>query len=371
MRVQHDMMKIHSFTAMFLLRATHSTATIHKRLDTPYANAQSKVDLLDAAVLSNNVQDVQELLPKYHRFEFTAHTIGLAMRFSGADMVADSIESNLDTIGKRAFVECPIESIVVPDGTKSIESEVFLNRKQLKSVQIPASTNLEFRAFSGCDGLANQNGAIVVNQTLFDVANADSLERRLTPLELGPAISQIGTCTSFLPEIVYRSEDTKSAQPDLKALKAGASFCFGRFPVQKVCSLRDLSWFALAVEGEKALLITPHAIMALLCRETEDAEWRTSAARKLLNGAFMDAAFTPEERDLIVPTNTVSPTTDNVFLLSLEETDTSPTGPFSLQQQRHMRALNKEDRDMTVVNMWLGDFARSERGHRTSMPTDS
>lgn len=49
---------------------------------------KAKVELLNTAVLTNNVQDVQALFAKHHQFEFTARAFGLAMRFCGADMVA-------------------------------------------------------------------------------------------------------------------------------------------------------------------------------------------------------------------------------------------------------------------------------------------
>lgn len=227
---------------------------------------------------------------------------------------------NLDAIGKRAFAGCPIESIVIPEGTKSIEEEAFMDCKKLQSVQVPSDTKLGFQAFSGCDALADQNGAIVVNQTLFGVPDPQSISAYLTPLKLDSSITAIGTTVSLLPQIVYRPDKTAPTPPDLEALKIGASFSLGRFPIQKSFYTQDLSWIVLTVERKKALLITSRAIMARMYPPAMDTDWTTSTARRLLNGAFMDVAFTPEERALIAPTNTAprgeSVTEDHVFLLS-------------------------------------------------------
>lgn len=51
-----------------------------------------KVELLETTVLSNNIEEARKVLETYSPIEFTAKAIGLACRFSGADMVEALLE---------------------------------------------------------------------------------------------------------------------------------------------------------------------------------------------------------------------------------------------------------------------------------------
>lgn len=232
--------------------------------------------------------------------------------------------SNLEWIGERAFAECPIESIVIPKGTKSIEKKAFLNCKELKSVQIPDSTKLGLEAFDGCDGLADRDSAIVVNQTLFGVADAGSTTRYLMPLKLGPEIAAISARACLLPEIVYRLVEKKSIPPELSALQVGSRICFGRFPVQTDFEPQDLEWVIIAMQQEKALLITTHAIMTSPVsggggcrlgnlRSSNIAQWR-------FHGYHVYARRTRSHWPTNNTPSKASAITDHVFLLSWRET---------------------------------------------------
>lgn len=56
-------------------------------------SAQKKVELLEAAVLSNDTDEVKTLYSEYGEFEFTARALGLAMRFCGSRMVGALLEN--------------------------------------------------------------------------------------------------------------------------------------------------------------------------------------------------------------------------------------------------------------------------------------
>lgn len=53
-----------------------------------------KVQLLEEAVLANDLELVQALFDEYQEFEFTARAIGLACRFCGAEMVKVLAKNN-------------------------------------------------------------------------------------------------------------------------------------------------------------------------------------------------------------------------------------------------------------------------------------
>lgn len=93
-----------------------------------------------------------------------------------------------------------------------------------------------------------------------------------------------------------------------------------------------ISWIVLAVEGDKALLISEMCLdHKPYNTELKSVTWETSTLRAFLNGDFMEAAFSTEEQKSILTTtltNEDNPefgtdggpdTIDNVFLLSLSE----------------------------------------------------
>ena len=47
-----------------------------------------KVQLLEEAVLENDIEKIQALFDEYKEFEFTARALGIASRFCGAEMVS-------------------------------------------------------------------------------------------------------------------------------------------------------------------------------------------------------------------------------------------------------------------------------------------
>lgn len=99
--------------------------------------------------------------------------------------------------------------------------------------------------------------------------------------------------------------------------------------------ISPLNWQVLAVEDGKALLITRDIIDCLPYNGTyEAADWEHSLLRYLLNGSFLDVAFTKSEREAIMTTEVDnsaaqgypgytqeagSNTMDKVFLLSYQE----------------------------------------------------
>lgn len=108
---------------------------------------------------------------------------------------------------------------------------------------------------------------------------------------------------------------------------------FGTF--QQSSSKKDsLSWVVLKVEGNKALLLSLNLISAQPWDESgKNLRWDKSSIRQWLNEEFLNTAFSNEERKQIIPTvldnsdqhgyGTPSGenTTDNVFLLSVNEFD--------------------------------------------------
>lgn len=116
----------------------------------------------------------------------------------------------------------------------------------------------------------------------------------------------------------------------------------------------EIEWLVLSREDSRTLLITKYAIDAIpLNVEWVDTTWETSSLRKWLNSDFINAAFSQDEQDKIVPATLTNPrnpaygtpggsdTEDKVFLLSNEEAadyfesdDLRKTSPTAFAESR-------------------------------------
>ena len=75
--------------------------------------------------------------------------------FSGCSSLVDiTLPGRVDSFGEEIFAGCPIESIVIPDGVKTLHGGMFANCRKLKSVTLPdgIETIVGF-AFAYCSSL--------------------------------------------------------------------------------------------------------------------------------------------------------------------------------------------------------------------------
>lgn len=92
---------------------------------------------------------------------------------------------------------------------------------------------------------------------------------------------------------------------------------FGRYPLRAGSDeALDVDWIILAREGDRALLLSRHALERHAWGD--GAAWAGSGLRAWMNGEFMHDLFTEEELALIIPVENEG-STDCLFLLSLDE----------------------------------------------------
>lgn len=220
-------------------------------------------------------------------------------------------------IGEGAFRGTGIVSLEIPARVSTMGAYALADCTMLQSVQVPQTTTMGSGAFWGCQKLANDEDAIVVNHYLFGPvltslpSQYDEVLTRtelLTPLAVSPDVSALGTPMYRLPEIVYRPSERSDAPLKREDLVRGNAVAFGRFPTDTDFVLRPLIWRVLAVTDRAALLITERVIMSMLSSRPDDnpssiyyapypkSGWVNSVERKLLNGPFLDIAFSPEEQ---------------------------------------------------------------------------
>jgi hypothetical protein len=120
----------------------------------------------------------------------------------------------------------------------------------------------------------------------------------------------------------------------LTNVKAGSTIKFGFYEQDNNTSngKEEIEWKVLAVEGNKALVISQYALDCQRYNSTSaDTTWEKCTLRTWLNGTFYNAAFGSDYQKMIasstvtadkIPSSSTSPgnnTTDKVFLLSFTE----------------------------------------------------
>lgn len=116
-------------------------------------------------------------------------------------------------------------------------------------------------------------------------------------------------------------------------MKVNDIITFGTYPQTSYTDeVSPLEWKVLAVEGDKALIITDKVIDQVRFNEKyADVTWADSILRGWMNGEFFDKAFTDDEKAKILTTAVSTPdnetwqtkggedTEDKVFALSIQE----------------------------------------------------
>jgi len=123
----------------------------------------------------------------------------------------------------------------------------------------------------------------------------------------------------------------------LANVKAGSTIKFGFYEQDNNTSngKEEIEWKVLAVEGNKALIISQYALDCQKYNSTyTNTTWEKCTLRTWLNGTFYNAAFGADHQKMIAsltvtadknPSYSTSPgnnTTDKVFLLSITEANT-------------------------------------------------
>ena len=111
------------------------------------------------------------------------------------------------------------------------------------------------------------------------------------------------------------------------AIKAGDAVMFGMYPQSDENAAEPLEWRVLAVQGDKALIITDKIIDAMNYSAKTPCWWENSDLRAWMNGGFIQTAFTAEEQAALLETavsdlngsGQATTTMDRFFALSNDE----------------------------------------------------
>ena len=122
----------------------------------------------------------------------------------------------------------------------------------------------------------------------------------------------------------------------IKNIKVGDIYRFGSYEQNNKTSdgKEEIEWIVLEKDGMSLLLISKYALDCQPYNTSDKSiTWETCSLRKWLNGTFLNAAFSSEERRSIISSTVTADknphfntfvgknTTDKVFLLSIKEAD--------------------------------------------------
>ncbi len=121
----------------------------------------------------------------------------------------------------------------------------------------------------------------------------------------------------------------------MKGLTAGETITFGRYPQRGVdAEPEPVEWIVLDIDRNAATLLSKYALDAMPYSGDEpNVSWESCTLRDWLNHHFAEAAFTDDERAMLLsvrvmagvnpafPTNPGNDTQDRVYLLSIEEAE--------------------------------------------------
>ena len=112
--------------------------------------------------------------------------------FRGCEnLVQVNITGEVEEIGNWAFASCTsLREITLPDSVAVIGEYAFWRCKSLTNITLPkiGTTKIGNTAFLRCDGLADQNGLIIVQNILYDCV---SFTREVT---IPSTVIKINTC---------------------------------------------------------------------------------------------------------------------------------------------------------------------------------
>lgn len=232
---------------------------------------------------------------------------GLKRRMLSKIVVPDCVEG----IDSGAFAECIAMEVKLPEGLTWIGDRAFADCVELEKINFPASLRrIGDEAFSGCENLE------------YVISNRVRVGKN-----------------SFLGSLTEKKQ--KLQEIEKEKWHVGNTVKFGKYKYHADGKTEEIEWLILAVEPNKALLISKHIFEFQPYHSNyADATWETCALRKFLNGHFYNIAFTKAEQQkilsVLVPTdNTIiwnpedldgdlppsygNETRDKLFLLSYEE----------------------------------------------------
>ena len=198
-----------------------------------------------------------------------------------------------------------------------------------------------------------------------------SKTKKLVRFTLGVLLITIIFCVALLPivkRVIFISKYGTEAYDTLGLVEEGAYITFGHYEQDNNLEngKEEIEWLVLKVEDGKALVISKYALDCQPYHKGhEKVEWKNCSLRIWLNTDFLNAAFTTEESQMIVPILLAEDerlwfgAVDRVFLWSTEVEENYPkfrgADKKQCQASAYASAQGAQSRG-GVVSWWLRDI---------------
>lgn len=237
-----------------------------------------------------------------------------------------NVSDNVQAIGSSAFSSCPnLESVKLPPEITTIEEWVFCNCPSLKEISIPNGVEtIKSGAFKDCASLENVNIPDNVTEISDDAFNGCEKLTIQTPKD------------SNIQRYCEKNNIAfKSPKYTFSNVKTGDTVEFGNYYKSSEESKEPIEWQVLEKTDNEILLISKHVLdKKMYFNRRQDITWSECSLREWLNDEFLNTAFSEEEQNMLLNSNVTPdsnpryathagylPTTNKIFLLSIDETE--------------------------------------------------
>lgn len=294
--------------------------------------------------------------------------------FAFADIDKVILHNQVTSIGRHAFENAKINSIILPDTLKTIEDEAFMNCHLLQEIILPKTIkSIGKKVFMDChlltsvripEGISALDGTFKNCLLLTQVYIPDSVKTitpstfDINPYEANQSLTIYAQPNSFIETYVKeyglsfstkafndkttpRKEIVCSEKNDYLKAQVGDILTLGTYIQSATTKHKEpIEWYVIKKENNQLMLLSKYALFdkeydlemnrSYNVKNNQAVEWNCSELMKYLNTIFMDETFDSLEKEWIVSKkissfeNSASYQSDlssHVFLLSSREVD--------------------------------------------------
>lgn len=287
---------------------------------------------------------------------------------------AKSLESAEATKVISISAEKPTSAPVTQPTTKSAVPANIAKAKYVKGST--SAEVLEIKKELQSQGYYDANVTLTGNYN-------DNMQEHIKKFQKDHGLKQTGLIDQAFLEALYGVVELPAepeAMEDQSAAPAvGDKISFGTYEQDnnKSNGKEPIQWTVLAVDGNRMLVVSVMALDAVSYGQPMDVSdasrsglsWENSYLRKWLNGTFLSAAFSADEKNQIVSTNLQTEdasgthtTTDQVFVLGIKEADKyfSSAKDMACEATQYAKSGLKLDQgaisDDGYTSWWLRDL---------------
>lgn len=160
--------------------------------------------------------------------------------FAASCLKSIILPESVTKIGYNAFRGCRhLEKAVLSPKTAKIEEQAFYDCEKLQKIEVPRDAIMKHGAFGRCDALANKEGFIIVNGTLFESPAMYKTETVIIP----GCVEMIDSATpNFKSDMRYFGENGKLINRFCRtviipsSVKKYSNFAFGWEKLERIVS---------------------------------------------------------------------------------------------------------------------------------------